>query len=189
MAILGGFLDSPRKQRRFFIFSAAVLVLGIVMFLSLVVFRGTSNAFPDKFSTQPATLYKPEKTVKLSDEERQLARTFIRDAVERQDLNAAYGIVHPDIRGALTRKQWNTGNIPVIYYPAENWKTAAMVIDYSYQREALLEIDLVAKPGADSRPHLLFYLGLKRAGDKPNGRWLVSYWQPHWKPPVPQAVG
>jgi hypothetical protein len=36
---------------------------------------------------------------------------------------------------------------------------------------------------------LRFYIGLKRQGDKPTGHWLVSYWQPHWRPPIPQAVG
>jgi hypothetical protein len=166
-----------------------VLVVGIAVFVSLVLLRGTSNAFTDTISSQPAQLATPEKTVKLSEEQRQLARKFIQTAVLRQNLDAAYSIVHPDIRGAMTRKEWDTGAIPVVYYPARNWKTAAFVVDYSYQTSALIEVDLVAKKGADERPHLLFYLGFKRAGDKPNGRWLVNYWQPHWKPPVPQAVG
>jgi hypothetical protein len=34
---------------------------------------------------------------------------------------------------------------------------------------------------------MLFFLALKCAGDRPTGRWLVSYWQPHWRPPVPYA--
>jgi hypothetical protein len=187
--ILESFQNSPRKQRRFMILSAAVLVVGLGIFLATVVFRGTPNAFTDTISDKPAQLYHPEKKVKLSKEETALAREFIRNAVERQNLNAAYSMVHPDLKGALTRKQWNTGNIPVVYYPARNADTAAFVVDYSFQTSALLEVDLVAKPGQDQRPHLLFYLGLKRAGGKPNGRWLVNYWQPHWRPPVPQAVG
>jgi len=187
--ILDGLFDSPRKQRRFLIFSATVLLIGIAAFVSLVLLRGTSNAFTDTISNTPAQLATPEKTVPFTAEQREIARKFIRTAVVRQDLDAAYSIVHPDIRGTLTRKQWDKGAIPVVYYPARNWKTAAFVIDYSYTTSALIEVDLVAKPGADQRPHLLFFLGEKRAGDKPNGRWLVSYWQPHWKPPVPQAVG
>jgi hypothetical protein len=189
MATIGGLLDSPRKQRRFFIFSAAVLATGIIVFVSLVFLRGTSNAFTDTISNKPAQLYTPEKSVPFSNEQRALGREFIRTAVERQDLDAAYSIVHPDLRGAMTRKQWDTGTIPVIYYPARNWKTAEFVVDYSFQTSALVEVDLVTKAGADSRPHLLFYLGYKRAGGKKDGRWLISYWQPHWKPPIPQAVG
>lgn len=187
--ILTGFLNSPRKQRRFFIVSVAVLLIGAGAFLATVVFKGTPNAFTDTLSNKPAQLYHPDKTVKLAPEEIRLARQFIRTAVERRNLDAAYTIVHPDLKGALTRKQWDTGNIPVVTYPARNAETAAFTVDYSYKTAALLEVDLVAKRGQDQRPHLLFFIGLKREGGKPNGRWLVNYWQPHWKPPVPQAVG
>ena len=187
--ILNGFLNSPRKQRRFTIVSAAVLIIGVGVFLALVVFRGTPNAFTDTLSNKPAQLYHPDKTVKLSREEIRLARQFIKTAVERRDLDAAYTMVHADLKGNLTRKQWDTGNIPVVSYAARNADTAAFTIDYSFKTAALLEVDLVAKRGQDQRPHLLFFIGLKRAGGKPTGRWLVNYWQPHWKPPVPQAVG
>jgi hypothetical protein len=187
--ILNGFLNSPRKQRRFTIVSAAVLLIGVAAFISMVVFKGTPNAFTDTISNKPATLYHPDKTVKLSVEEKRLAREFIRTAVERKNIDAAYAIVHPDLKGTLTRKQWDTGNIPVVSYAAENAETAAFTVDYSFKTSALLEVDLVARPGQDQRPELRFYIGLKRAGGKPNGRWLINYWQPHWRPPVPEAVG
>ena len=187
--IISGFFNSPRKQRRFFIVSLTVLLIGAGVFLATVVFKGTPNAFTDTLSNKPAQLYHPDKTVKLDPAARQLARQFIKTAVERRNLDAAYTIVHPDLKGTLTRKQWDTGNIPVVTYPARNADTAAFIVDYSFKTSALLEVDLVAKRGQDQRPHLLFYLGLKREGGKPNGRWLVNYWQPHWKPPVPEAVG
>ncbi len=186
---LTAFSNSPRKQRRFFIVGASVLLVGIGVFLAVVVFRGTPNAFTDTLSNKPAQLYHPDKNVPLSKGELALARQFIKTAVERRNLDAAYTIVHPDLKGSLTRKQWDTGNIPVVSYLARNADTAAFVVDYSFKTAALLEVDLVAKRGQDQRPHLLFYLGLKRQGGKPTGRWLVNYWQPHWKPPVPQAVG
>lgn len=188
-SILSGLTDSPRKQRRFFYLSASVLAIGAAAFLSLVVFRGTSNAFTDTISNKPATLYHPDKKVPLSKDQIALARRFIQTAVERRDLDAAYAFTHPDLRGNLTRKQWDTGNIPVINYPARNAETASFVVDYSFATSALLEVDLVAKRGQDMRPHLLFFIGLKREHGKPTGRWLVNYWQPHWRPPVPMAVG
>ena len=185
--ILGNLLNSPRRQRQFFILSAVVLVAGIAAFLAMVVFRGTSNAFTDTFSNQPATLNHPEKKVAVSKGQIALARKFIQTAVMRQNLSAAYDMVNADLKGRMTRKQWTTGDIPVIYYEAENVKTAAFQVDYSYETSALLEVDLVAKPHTETRPHLLFFIGLKRAGGKKDGRWLVDYWQPHWRPPVPSG--
>jgi hypothetical protein len=188
--ILGGLLDSPRKQRRFFILSAAVFAAGVIAFVALVLLRGTSNAYTDTISSIPAQLSKPDKAAPVSKDEIALARTFIRTAVARKNLDAAYSITHPDLRGTMTRKEWDTGNIPVITYPARNIESTAFTVVYSYTTSALLEVDLVAQSPADqSRPHLRFFIGLKRAGDKPTGRWLVNYWQPHWRPPIPPAVG
>ncbi|HEY5294497.1 MAG TPA: hypothetical protein VIJ70_03380 [Gaiellaceae bacterium] len=188
MVNLTGFFDSPRNQRRLLWGSGAILVVGIVLFVSLVLMRGTGNAFPDKFSNKPAQLYHPDKRATVSPDEISLARKFIETAVARKDLNGIYADLHPDLKGTLTRKQWSTGDIPVVTYEARNAKTAAFVTDYSYQTSALFEVDLVAKPNTETRPELRFYIGLKRAGDKPTGKWLVSYWQPHWRPPVPAAV-
>ena len=121
------------------------------------------------------------------EQELALARKFILTAVARKDLDQAYNFTHPDLRGGLTRKEWDKGNIPVVYYEARNAKTAGFQVDYSYATQALLEVDLVAKAHTETRPELLFYLGLKREGGKKTGRWLVNYWEPHWRPPVPQA--
>jgi hypothetical protein len=183
---LSAFLASPRNQRRVLIVSVAVFAAGVIA-AAATYLHGTGNAFKSHASTVPATLYHKPKTVKPSSNALALAREFIQSAVARTNLDASYNIVHPDIKGRLTRKQWDTGNIPVIDYPAENAKTASFLVDYSYPTQMLLEVDLVAKPGSQVRPHLLFYIGLKRQGDKPSGRWLVNYWEPHWRPPVPDG--
>ena len=120
---------------------------------------------------------------------RGVARQFIKTAVERRNLDAAYSIVNGDLKGTLTRRQWDAGNIPVVFYPARNADSAAFVSDYSFKTTALLEVYLIAKRGRDQRPALLFFIGLKRAGGSPTGRWLVNYWQAHWRPPLEMALG
>jgi hypothetical protein len=185
---LSGLFNSPRKQRRFFIFSALVLVAGIVAIL-VTVLRGTSNAFPDKFSSQPAQISHPDKKAPVSPGQISLMRKFIKTAVARDDLKSAYWIVGPDLRGGLTQKQWQTGTIPVLFYHADNADTVQFKTDYSYQKQALFEVNLHAKPGTETRPSLLFFIGLKRQGDKATGRWLVNYFEPNWRPPLPMNPG
>src|SRR5579884_199985 len=175
--ILEGLFSSPRKQRRFFIFSALVLLAGIIAILLATVFRGTGNAYPDKFSNKPAQLNHPQKPVSTSEDQISLMRDFLQTAVARTDLKRAYWLVGPDLRGGLTMKQWLGGTIPVLYYQATNARTA------------VFEVNLHAKPGTETRPSLLFYVGLKRQGGKPNGRWLVNYFEPNWQAPVPMAPG
>lgn len=187
--ILGSLADSPKKQRRLMIVSALVFAVGVIAFVSMFFLRGTSNAFTDTFSNQPAQLSRPEKKVPISKRQIAIAREFIKTAVARRNLDKAWNIVDVDLRGRMSKKQWLTGDIPVIYYDSINADRAAFVVDYSYETSALMEVDLIPKPGTQKRPHLLFYLGLKRERGKKNGRWLVDYWQPNWRPPIPAAVG
>ena len=186
---IGRIFDSPRKQRRLLLGSAAVFAAGVIAFLSIVVLRGTPNAFTDTYSNQKATLYHQEKKVPITKAQLDLARDFIKSAPARRNLSHAYDIVDPDLKGTMTRKQWVTGDIPVIQYDAENADTAKFTVDYSYETSALLEIDLIPKGNAEAHPHLLFFVGLKREDGKKDGRWLVNYWEPRWKPPVPLAPG
>jgi hypothetical protein len=187
--ISGVLWGSPRRQRRFFWLSGAVLIAGIAAFLAMVVFRGTGNAYPDKFSGQPAQVSQPDKRAPVSKDQISVARRFIKTAVARTNLASAYYLVGPDLRGGLTRQQWAKGDIPVLYYHADNADTVAFKTDYSYQTQALFEVNLHAKPGTEARPTLLSFLGLKREGGKPNGRWLVNFFEPNWRPPIPMAPG
>ncbi|HZU20599.1 MAG TPA: hypothetical protein VE982_05240 [Gaiellaceae bacterium] len=184
----GRVLSSPRAQRRLLIGSAVVFVAGAIAIL-VALMHGTGNAFVGTISNKPASLVAKDKAVPPSPAAFRVARKFIETAVLRRNIDASYALVHPDLRGRMTRAQWDTGNIPVIDYPAENAKTATFLVDFSYQTQMLLEVDLVAKPGSGVRPHLAFFLGLKRAHGKKNGAWLVNYWEPHWRPPVPLAGG
>jgi hypothetical protein len=187
--ILGGILDSPRKQRRFFIISAAVFVAGAIAFVSTVLLRGTPNAFTDTISNKPAKLYHPEKTVPVTKQQITLMRTFIKTAVARKNLRYAYTLVDHDLKGDMTLKQWMTGNIPVVQYQAENIDRAAFIPVYHQQTQALFNVDLIPVGHTQKRPELLFFIGMKRAGGSKTGRWLIDYWQPRWRPPVPMAPG
>lgn len=182
-----GFFDSPKNQRRILIGSILIFVIGVAAFVTIFWLRGTGNAFTSPISTTPAQLIHKDKTVPVSPEALTVARKFMSTAVLRKNIDQAWPIVNVDLRGRMTRKDWDTGNIPVIDYPANNINTAQFVIDYSYQTSMLAEVDLVAKPGSGVRPHLDWYIGLRREGGKPNGRWQVSYWEPHWRPPLPLA--
>src|SRR6476469_10338047 len=138
--ILGGWLNSPRKQRPFPLISSAVFAVRVLALVSAFVLRGTSNAFPDTISNQPAKLAAKEKTVPVTKQQIDLMRTFIKTAVARKQLAYAFTLVDPDLKGTMTLKQWESGNIPVIQYEAENVDTAEFVPVYHYQTQALFNV-------------------------------------------------
>jgi hypothetical protein len=184
----GGFLSSPRAQRRFFWLSGGVFAVGLIVFLSMFVFK-ESSGLHSPISNQAAQHVKQPVKAAPDPKAYKVAREFMETAVLRKHLDVAYPLVNHDLKGDLTKRQWDKGNIPVMPYPAGNIKTAGFEVVNSYKTQMLLIVDLVARKGTDVRPHLPFWIGLVRAHNKPNGRWLVNYWLPYWAPPVPIAGG
>ncbi len=175
--------ESPRKQRRLLWVSSTVFVVGLVVFLSVFLLRGRGSTNVP-LSHTPAQLAPKEVKAPPAKAAFKVAREFIETAVLRKNLGKAYGIVGSELKGGMSKRQWMSGNIPVVGYPADNTKTTAFNVDWSYTNQLMLDVDLVAKPGSHVRPHLDFWLGLKRVGGK-HGRWVVNYWIPNYRMPIP----
>jgi hypothetical protein len=125
---------------------------------------------------EPAAAYESPPTVGLSKAtQRQVLAAslqFVATAVTRKDVDAAYDLVTPQFRQQLDRRQWHTGNIPVIPFPAAELLT--WHISYSYANDVGLDLALIAEKGSDTVGKT-FTIELKRHGN----RWLVDYWAPH----------
>jgi hypothetical protein len=157
--------------------SGLVLVVGVAVFLAVFLSRGSSPAVTSDISTISS---KPTDTtqstgpkVPAAPAALQVARTFLETAVPRKNLESAYDIVGPALKGGFSRAQWNTGNIPVTFFDALNLKTAPFVIKWSHPNELMLEVGLKGKPGSVVKS-LGFLLGVDRIG----GKWLVNYFIP-----------
>lgn len=175
-------MESPRAQRRALVAGMAVLAIGAAVFV-VAFFRNTAEPLPVADPNRPAQIAKPQVAVKLDPEIRQLAKQFIDTAVARKDLKSAFAITHADLKGTMTLAQWETGNIPVVPYPGADRAQVRYKVDYSYTDEALLEVGLIPPDDIDVRP-LTFFIGFIKVGGA-DGRWLVNYWNPRYKPPVP----
>ena len=172
---------SVRGQRRATLLSGLVLVAGLVA--GAVTWIGDTGASQETpLSDKPAQVFTPRKQVPLDAEARRVAGRFILTAVAREDLAESYDLTHPELRQGMSRKEWLTGNIPVVYYPAKAIETATFKIDESYPDEAILEVALLPKDSSGVRPQI-FFIGLKRSA----ARWQVYYWVPRAAPAVPNA--
>ena len=164
-----------------------VLVAGAIV--ALVVFFGnTANPQKETFSNQPVVdATKPEKTVKVPREVRQIAQKFITTAVARKNLDDAYDIVGPQIKQGMTRAEWNTGNIAVIPFPVDKLDFAPFKVDYAHPGDILMEVALLAKQGSGVKSQI-FFINLKKFGKGENARWLVDNWVPRGSAPVPDGT-
>lgn len=171
--------ESRRFQRNVLLASAMVLVAAVVT-ATVVFFGNTAKSLESPLSNKPASLFQKQRQVPLSGDARRVAGKFILTAVARKNLAESYDITHPSLRQGLSRKEWETGNIPVTPYPADKLDFASFKIDESYPDHAVLQVALLPQEGLKIKPQI-FFIGLRKVG----GRWLVDYWVPRGAPPVP----
>jgi hypothetical protein len=181
-----GFLSTPRAQRWLMWISGAVLVVGIAVFLGVVLSRGSSGQAPAAnlstvSSGPPSSSNSATNNPKVaaSADALKVARTFLETAVLRKNLDAAYPLVGPNLKGGMSRAQWRKGNIAVQPYPAANAKTARFLVKSSRKNELMLLVELTPRKGSGVRP-LAFYLNVDRIG----GKWVVNYYLPDYHPGV-----
>jgi len=175
---------SARRTRRRLLWTLGALAVVTGVVLVLVVGPDTNPA-PEHFSAAPAQ--QPEHLVKapLPHEARRVAVRFIQTAVARQNLDEAWTLVGPNLRGGLTKKRWTSGVNPVVPYPVDKLDVAPYKVDASYTRSALLEVALLPRKGAGVRAQV-FFLELKKLGSGPASRWVVDNWVPRAAAVVPR---
>jgi hypothetical protein len=99
---------------------------------------------------------------------------FVNHAVKRADTAAAFGVVAPEMRPGITRKQWARGNIPVYPFPARG-TTHPWNILYVTREEVGLELQLIPREGATKQGPIIFHIYLRPVR---GGKWLVDSFMP-----------
>lgn len=182
------FWQSPRFQQRVFWIALVVFIGGVIAF-TVTHFWNTGN--DTQTAVNPSAPVKDvsstPKSVQLPNDAKTVAQKFILTAVARKNLDDAWKISGPHIRQGLKYKEWMTGDIPVVPYPADAIDVAPMKIDYSHKNEALLEVALLPKKGYKIKPQI-FFLGLIRVGPPGDKHWVVDSWVPRASPTVPSGA-
>lgn len=177
--------SSPRFQRKLLWTAGAVLAVGVTVFVATVVWTSPKSK-PIVFKSRPAQIPTKEGKVPFDPAAKAVGERFIETAVARHDLGASWKLVAPDLKSDFTLAKWKTGAIPIVPYPADTSRRAAVKIEYSYQDKVLLMVLLQPKKGVVMKPQL-FLLGLHAFGTGKSRHWLVDYWAPFGAPKIPQG--
>ena len=132
--------------------AGALLAAGIIAFL-VARYGGNTAGAKETFGTQDAAKPQVVKQVPLEQAARETAGKFILTAVARKNLDQAWKLATPNIKGGLSFKEWMTGNIPVPTLGVPIDKAAITKIIYSHNRRAARHCPPVpsARPLLDAR--------------------------------------
>ncbi|RDI75411.1 hypothetical protein Gocc_1209 [Gaiella occulta] len=174
---------SYRARRRLVVLAAATaaagaLVLTATFFWNTAGTRETFSGGPAQIFTAPAerTLTAGERAALVS-----VAQRFVSTAVARDHPERAFDVVTATLRGGLSRKQWASGEIPVVPYPVDGarWK-----VQYANEEAVGLLVLLYPAGGAREQPTVFTMRVVpRRLGDAT--RWLVDAWGPQGGPQPP----
>jgi hypothetical protein len=170
-----GLPQGYRNRRRLALGGILALLGGGIAAAVLLI--GNTNAPPQVFHDEPAQVTPVQKKVPLSDEAKHVAMRFVQTAVARKNLAEGWLLSGPVLRGGLSRKEWLTGNNPVVPYPIDELDVAPYKVDYSYADSALLELALLPKKNAGVRAQV-FFLRLEKIRDAGGEHWVVNNWVP-----------
>lgn len=169
-----GRLSSYRFRRR--LLWVSVWLAFVLSAVVVSVFFWNTASSKETFSDEPAQLFVPPKKIALTGRDRaaivDVARVFVETAVARESPERAYELVGPMLKGGLSREQWKSGNIPVVFYPVDGarWK-----VEYATDVEVGLTVLLFPKPGVNLRPTVFNMALAPRQG---HGGWLITAWSP-----------
>jgi hypothetical protein len=177
--VRGGQL-SYRRRRRLAVLSALCVIGGGIAAAIVLLPTGKSldrgpTSLPPAAEARPSPA--PRQTRLSAAERHRLVASislFVTTSVARHHPEQSWPIVHPILREGMTKRQWSTGNIPVVPYPAIG--VDLIHLDSVVRQTALVEIVLEPKPGA----HLArktFQIELRRLPRSPH-LWAVSSWVP-----------
>jgi hypothetical protein len=168
-------LTSPRRRRRLI---RIVVVLAIVPLAYLGIHYSTGGSTESANGPEVPDYVQPKHSPFTEAERRAVhpvLAQFIRYAVAREDPAKAWDVAGPDLRSGLTRKEWDTGKIPVVNYPAARKGLGSWsYVKYSYANTVGLEVFVFPKPGSGYSAMTADAEVVKDNG----GSWKVNYWMP-----------
>jgi hypothetical protein len=167
--------ESPRARRRLAYAAAAVAVVLVAVGAQLVI---GSTKGPPQTTVRPgkATVIHEPKRVPATAAERAAAErtlsVFVPSAFIRRNLARSWPLATPHMKLGTSRSDWLHGNLPVVPYPAAQYRTASFTLRYSYR--GVLGYDVLVLPKKVDGLQEVYSCELHDV----HGRWLVDFCYP-----------
>ena len=153
----------------------AVVVLVVAFLIAFVRNTGHSTATPINEHGH-ARVYHPPKIVKATAEQEAAAIStltrFVRSAVIRRNLASSWPLATAHMKTGTSHADWLSGNLPVVPYPADGFRTVGFTLTYQYQ--GILGFDALLLPNETKAGQLAGQVVYACELHDVRGSWLVD---------------
>jgi hypothetical protein len=158
---------------------AAAVVLGVAALIVFVPNTGHPTATPIDRTKAP-TRFRVPRTVPATAAEKAAAKrtlgTFVQSAFVRQNLAASWALATPHMKNGTSYREWLAGDLPVVPYPADAFRTFGATLKYQYKGVLGYDVLVLPKETAAGRKtgQQIYSCELHDL----HGRWLVDFCYP-----------
>jgi hypothetical protein len=157
----------------------AAMVVGAALLIAFDRNSGHSTATPIDES-KPAMVVRTPKTVKQTREARAAAvatlDAFVKSAVIRRDLESSWPLATPHMKIGTSHADWLAGDLPVVPYPGNAFRTFGLTPKYSYK--GILGYDVLVLPKQTKAGAAAGQQVYECELHDLHGRWLVDFCYP-----------
>jgi hypothetical protein len=151
------------------------VVLTVALLIVFVRNTGHSTATPINENGH-AQVYRAPKTVEATAAQKAAAIStlsrFVRSAVIRRDLAASWPLATAHLKSGTTRAEWLSGNLAVVPYSANGFRTAGFTLKYQYK--GILGYDALLLPNTTKAGQLAGQQVYACELHDVRGNWLVD---------------
>jgi hypothetical protein len=178
---ISGMLSSPRRRRRLRWGAVLLAAAGAVGLAVILMPDNNGDTLPTKRAGKPTIVAPAPKHVTMGRADAAAARLaaakFVSTAVLRHHVDQAWDLAAPELRAGLTRKAWNTGDIPVVPFPADQLESVRYRTDYTIKNHIGYEVSMLPHESSTTQA-ILFSMELVKRGPATSPHWMVDYWAP-----------
>ena len=148
----------------------------------LIVFvrnTGHSTATPVNENGHAQVYHAPKTVVATAAQKAAATSTlsrFVRSAVIRRDLAASWPLATAHLKSGTTRAEWLSGNLAVVPYPADGFRTVGFTLKYQYK--GILGYDALLLPNTTKAGQLAGQQVYACELHDVRGNWLVDQCYP-----------
>lgn len=178
---MSGMLASPRRRRRLKWGAGLLAVVGAVGLAVVLMPDNNGEQLPAARPGKPTIVAPAPKHVRMGAPDQAAAKLaatkFIYTAVLRQHIDQSWKLAAPELRVGFTRKAWDTGDIPVVPFPADQLESVRYHTDYTIKDHIGYQVSMLPHENSKALA-VLFSMELVKRGPPVSPHWMVDYWAP-----------
>jgi hypothetical protein len=158
---------------------AAAVILGIAALIVFMPNTGHTTSTPIDV-TKPAKRYVVPKTVRATPAEKAAAKRtlalFVPSAMTRRRLASSWPLTTSHMRSGTSHSDWLAGDLPVVPYPADAFRTFGATLKYQYK--GILGYDVLVLPKENAAGAAAGQQVYSCELHDVRGHWLVDFCYP-----------